>query len=344
MRNIFLLLLIFVLSNCSVNKTLDDYLTDLETERQAMGTVSVFKDGEQVYNKSIGFANIELNKKANEATLYRIGSITKTFTATIILQLIEEKKLFLDTRLVDYFPKLDYADQMTIADLLYHRSGLYNITSSPDFEVWISEPRNRQEMLAKIYASANVFEPNARMEYSNTNYILLAFIAEDIEQQSFGEILRARIINPLKLERTYFGKDLAVFQNEALCYYPAHNEWHPITLHTNLTGTMGAGGITSTAKEISIFYHALFTGALISEDMLQQMTTLKNGMGMGISVDRRKRRLVYGHDGRMDGFRSVAAYFPEEGLSISYTFNASTLPNTKTLFQLLAAYLYTSAE
>lgn len=143
------------------------------------------------------------------------------------------------------------------------------------------------------------------------------------------------------MENTFFGKDLDLSQNEAMCYYPENEEWHPITFHTNLTGTMGAGGLTSTAKEINIFYDALFTKQLFSKETLDQMTTPKNGMGMGISVDRRRGYQVFGHDGRIDGFRSVAAYFPEEKLSIACTFNASKVSSSKTLFQLLDAYLYT---
>lgn len=201
--------------------------------------------------------------------------------------------------------------------------------------------QERAEMLAKIYENISIFEPDTKMEYSNTNYILLAFIAEDIDRQSFAEILKNRIVEPLRLEHTFFGKDLDLSKNEAMCYYPGNEEWHPINFHTNLTGTMGAGGITSTAKEVSIFYNALFTGKLLSNKVLEQMTTPKKEMGMGISVDRRKGLRVYGHDGRIDGFRSVAAYFPEEKLSITCTFNASQLSSSKTLFQLLEAYFYT---
>lgn len=320
---------------------MDDYLSQLESEKKAMGTVSVFKDGEQIYNKSIGFANLEEDKKANEVTLYRIGSISKTFTAAIILQLVEEGKLSLETKLGDYYPKIDQADQITIANLLYHRSGLYNITRSADFEVWISEPRSRAAMLDRIYENANVFEPNAKTEYSNTNYILLSYIAEDIDNQNFAEILKNRIFNPLDLEHTFFGKELDLSKNEAMCYYPENKEWHPITFHTNLTGTMGAGGLTSTAKDINTFYNALFMGELISKEILEQMTTPKDAMGMGISVDRRRGLDVYGHDGRIDGFRSVAAYFPEEKLSIACTFNAAQVSSSKTLFQLMNAYFYT---
>ncbi|MEN0047566.1 MAG: serine hydrolase domain-containing protein [Bacteroidota bacterium] len=345
MKKLLILLISFYsLSNCSINKNLDDYLGELENEKKAMGTVSIFKDGEQIYNKSIGLANMEESKKANEATLYRIGSISKTFTAAIILQLVEEGKLPLETKLKDYFPKVDQADQITIADLLYHRSGLYNITRSADFEVWISEPRSRTEILDKIYENTSIFESDTKMEYSNTNYILLAFIAEDIDNQNFAEILKNRIVDPLGLEHTFFGKDLDLSKNEAMCYYPENEMWHPITFHTNLTGTMGAGGITSTAKDVNTFYNALFTGELISEEILEQMTTPKGGMGMGISVDRRRGLVVYGHDGRIDGFRSVAAYFPEEKLSIACTFNASQVSSSKTLFQLLDAYFYTVKE
>lgn len=129
-----------------------------------------------------------------------------------------------------------------------------------------------------------------------------------------------------------------------MCYYPEGGKWHPITFHTNLIGTMGAGGIISNAKDISVFYNALFTGKLLPEKMLKKMTAPKEKMGMGIAVDNFNGMTVYGHDGAIDGFRSAIAHFPALKLTISFTFNASSGSSTQKLIQLFKAYLKTEQE
>jgi len=335
---------IAALQSCGVNKTLDSYLMELETEQKATGTVSIFKDEQEVYNKSIGFADVENKEKNNESSLYAIGSISKTFTAVIILQLVEENKLSLDTKLSNFFPKMDNASKISIENLLQHRSGLFNITNEEGFEVWVSEKRTRAEVLSKIYQHKVLFEVNTQTAYSNTNFILLSYIAEDIENQGFADILQRRISDEIGLKNTFFGNDLEDAKSRVKCYYPENEEWYPITLFTNLDNPMGAGGVTSTAHDVSKFYQALFAGKLLSNEILEQMTTPKKEVGMGIFIRKRKGWDVYVHDGAIDGFRSIAAYFPKENLSIAYTFNASKLSRTEVLFDLLGAYFYTKKK
>lgn len=343
MKNKFLIIIVVVCSflSCEKNQNLDDYLASLEKETKAMGTVSVFKEGKEFYTKSIGYSNINLNKKNNSETKYRIGSISKTYTATIILQLVDEGKLSLNTKLKDYFPAIHNSENITISDMLYHRSGIFNITTDKNFEVWISEPRDRAEVIAEIKKHQSLFAPDSKTEYSNSNYILLAYIAEDVDKETFAGIIQSRIVEQIGVSKTAFGKDIDFSNNEAMCYYPENNKWHPITFHTNLLGTMGAGGITATAKEVSVFYNALFTGKLLSEKSLQLMITPKDEMGMGISVSDFNGLTVYGHDGAIDGFRSMAAYVPELKLTISFTFNASSGSSSQRLIQIFKSYQYT---
>ncbi len=323
------------INTTDLNKLFDNY----ELNNKAMGTISIFKNGEEVYNRSIGLALLEHNKKANELTKYRIGSITKTFTATIILQLINEGKLILNKVLSNYFPQIPNANKITIENLLYHRSGLYNITNEKDFSVWINKPRNRKEMLKKIENHTPVFNPDEKTAYSNTNYILLSYIAEELEGEKFPEILERRIVKPLKLKRTLVGKDINTNKNEAFSYYFEENKWKPITLTTNLKGPIGAGAIVSTAKEVNVFYDNLFSGNIIPEKMLKGMLTVKGGMCMGASSFNYKGLTVYGHDGGIDGFRSMAIHIPEKNLSLAFTFNGANLTSIRgVLISILDAY------
>ncbi|QKX06188.1 beta-lactamase family protein [Aquimarina sp. TRL1] len=342
MKKIFLFVLAFAHSySYTQNQNLDSLLSNYEKENNTMGAVSILKDGKEFFSKAIGYSSIELDKKNNAETKFRIGSISKTFTATIILQLVDEGKLSLDNSLNKYFSEIPNSERITIADMLYHRSGIYNITTEKNFEVWISKPRNRKEILTKIKEYKSSFDPNSKTQYSNSNYVLLAYIAEDIDKQTFGEIIQKRIVNKLNLKNTSFGKDIDLSKNEAMCYYLENSIWYPIAFHTNLTGTMGAGGIISNATDVSIFYNALFTGKLLSDESLQLMTTPKEGMGMGISVDNFNGITVYGHDGAIDGFRSMAVYIPKFKSTIALTLNASYGPTGKKLIPIVQLYLKT---
>ncbi|MBJ2174020.1 beta-lactamase family protein [Aureibaculum sp. A20] len=317
---------------------LDSLFSNIEENKIGMGTVSIFKDGKEVYQKSIGFSNINSKSKANALTKYRIGSITKTFTATIIMQLIDEEKLNLNSNLSTYFPEIENAEIITIENLLYHRSGLHNVTNEKDFQLWISKPRTRNEMLEKFIKNGVDFEPNEKTAYSNTNYILLSYIAEDIDNKSFSEILDTRISKPIKLNKTIYGKDIIPSENEAVSYYQENSAWKPITLETDLAGPMGAGAIVSTPRELNVFYDNLFSGKLVSRVALEQMKSVKENMGMGLSKLVFKGLEVYGHDGGIDGFRSMAAYIPSKNVSIAFSFNAASTSTTPILIAILETY------
>lgn len=161
----FLLLIFFTytLFNCEKKQTLDGLLLEMETQKEAMGTVSIFKNGNEVYNKSFGFKNIEKKLKANKETRYWIGSISKMYTATIIIQLIDEGKINYNTLLSVYFPNIPNAEKITIKHMLLHRSGLFNITNNPKFEIWIAEPRKRDEMIERIRAYKPQLEPGEKL-------------------------------------------------------------------------------------------------------------------------------------------------------------------------------------
>lgn len=343
MKKQFIYCLAFLCSFLTYSQTfdsqkIDSLLNSLDTENMAMGTVSIFKEGKEIYQKSIGFKNLNNSTKANELTKYRIASVSKAFTATIILQLAEEGKLKLTDYVSKYFPKVPNSNSITIENLLYHRSGLYDLTNEKGFELWISKPRKRKEILEKIIQNGTVFQPNDKAAYSNTNYVLLSYIAEEVDKKRFAKIFKERIVKPLNLKRTQFGGDINLKKNEASSYYWENSKWNPITIETNLTGPMGAGGIISTAKEVNIFYNSLFSGQLISSEFLQQMITSKENMGMGLHINNYKGLKLYAHAGAMDGFRSMAVIIPEKGLSACLTFNATKIAVPELLINILETY------
>jgi len=132
---VWLLLLFCVRLNAQEidKEKMDSLFTLIESKGKGMGSISLFQDGNEVYHNSFGYADIENNIEATEMTKYRIGSVSKIFTATIIMQLVDEKKLSLETTIDQYFPNLPNVNKITIEQLLRHRSGLHNFTDDEDY-------------------------------------------------------------------------------------------------------------------------------------------------------------------------------------------------------------------
>lgn len=317
-------------------KKLDTFFNLIASSNKGMGSISFFQDSEEIYQKTIGFSNIKNQIKANKRTKYRIGSITKTFTATMIMQLIDEGKLSLKTKLATFFPEVTNASNITIESLLRHRSGLYDVTNQDDFANWMEKPQTKEQMLYRIIKNGINFNVDEHREYSNTNYILLSYILEKIERNTFDEILRSRILEPCDLKDTYFGGKIKTENNQAFSY-SMESEWKLAT-ETDMSVPMGAGGIISTPTDLNLFYDHLFNGTLVSDKSRNAMTDIIDGWGIGLSKFPFPNKLVYGHPGNIDGFSSITVYFPEERLGVTYITNAEDLPLRNIFFTALNAY------
>ncbi|SHN15920.1 CubicO group peptidase, beta-lactamase class C family [Cyclobacterium lianum] len=315
---------------------MDSLFSLIEENQKGMGSLSIFRDGEEVYQRAFGYADVQGNIKATPDTKYRIGSISKLFTATLILKLIDEGKLRLETPLAEFFPSLKNAEKITVEHLLRHRSGIFNITSAPDYQDWMEEPKSRKEMLDIIASHDTTFEPDTKAAYSNTNYILLAFIVEEIEKTAFSEVLKDRITEPLGLENTYYGGKIQSENKEAHSYQPGA-PWKKAT-ETDMSIPGGAGAIVSTPTDLNTFFHALFSDELLSENSFRQMTRIVDNFGMGLFQIPFYDKTALGHNGGIDGFQSNAAYFPEEKVAIAYTSNGVILPINDILIGALSIY------
>ena len=328
----------FTEAQTNTTKNLDNLFDNLESENKAMGTISIFKNGSEIYQKNIGFSNLKNKTTADKFTKYRIGSITKIFTTTIILQQIDEGKLTLNTLLKDYFPAIQNAGKITIEDLLRHESGLANITEDKDIGTWITQPQTREKMIARFVKNGIQFEPKEKSKYSNTNFIILSYISEILDKKSFSEILKSRIVTPLNLKRTEFGNPIVPKNNEALAYYFEKNKWNLIDMQTHMSAPMGAGAIVSTSSELNIFFSNLFSQKLTSAASLKKFLNIKKEQGLGIMQLNFKGLKIYGHDGGIDGFQSFALYIPEKKTSMAFTFNGLNTLIMPTVISILDTY------
>jgi D-alanyl-D-alanine carboxypeptidase len=311
----------------SVNKSkLDSLLNILAEKNKAMGSLTISKNGTVLYTNTIGYRFISDNEKmlSTDITKYRIGSVTKMFTATMIFQMIDEGKIKLTTSLGTYFPELPNAKKITIANLLNHRSGLHNITEHPDYVIWMTQPKTQAEMLAIIAQDTADFQPNEKTSYSNTNYIVLGYIIEKISDQSYSEALKKRITSKIGLSNTYFGSNSNIDKNESFSYQFIYKwEQQP---ETNMSVPGGAGGIVSTPTDLAKFIEALFSLKLVSQNSLAQMKIITDGEGMGMEAMPFNSRKGYGFEGAIDGFVTNLAYFQEDSLAVAYCTNGQIYP------------------
>ncbi len=293
----------------------------LEEHDRFFGSVAVSRAGEIIYSKAIGYADIATNISNTSETKFRIGSITKTFTATLIMKAVEMGEISLDDTIEKYFPSVQNANKITVRHLLNHRSGINNFTDRSFFS-WHNKPITPSALLDTIVNKGIGFEPDAKYAYSNSNYVLLTFVLENIFEKSYAQILEQHIVKPLGLENTSYGGVINPTQNEARSYR-MKTEW-ALTAEEDMSIPLGAGGIISTPTDLCHFAAALFNGKLVTPNSLEQMRPVGDasyGFGLeGVPIDGRNG---LGHPGAIDAFNSTFAYFEESDLSFAISCNGS---------------------
>ena len=306
---------------------LDNYLNDLETYNKFMGSIAVSRDGEWIYTKSVGYCDAENKTKASEKSKYRVGSISKTFTAVLILKAVEENKIELNEPLSNYFPTIENATTITIDQLLYHRSGIHSVTDDEDYLEWNTQPKSEQELIDKMVKGGSEFEPDSKFEYSNSNYILLSFILQNVYDKTYAELLDEKITAPLGLKDTYYGSKINPSENE--CYsYSFSSKWEKES-ETDMSVPMGAGAVVSTASDLNKFAQALFLGKIISNESVEQMIGLKDNFGRGVFPIPFEDNEGFGHTGAIDGFASMFVYFPETNVCLTMLSNGTNYNNNE---------------
>ena len=340
MKKILLPALLIVSTTLSAQEfdrqKMDSLFNRIVSSDRGMGSISIFQDGSEKYQRTFGWASIEDSVKADRQTTYRIGSISKTFTAAIIMGLIEEDRLRLETTLADFYPEVKNSEKITIEQMLKHRSGIFNFTSATDYQSWMEQPITREDLVKKIVANGSAFQPGEKAEYSNANYVLLSLIAERIEDKPFEQIVQKTLGEPCSLENTYYGKAISVKDNEAKSYRKL-GDWQ-IATETDMSVPLGAGALVANPTDLNRFLHCLFNHEIVSEETLETMMEIEDGYGMGMFQIPFYEKKGYGHTGGIDGFQSNATYFPQEKVSIAYTSNGVVMPVNDILIGALSIY------
>jgi CubicO group peptidase (beta-lactamase class C family) len=347
---IFLLLLVFIgkIVSCQELNTikLDELFNSLEKRDEAMGSIVISKKGKILYQRTIGnrFVSNDTTIPADIKTNYRIWSITKTYTATMILQMIEEGKLSLKTTLNKFFPLIPNAETITIQDMLNHKSGIHDFTqndSNKDWDTNINEPMTKEFMASNIAQYLPDFQPNQGFRYSNSNYLLLGYIIEKVDENLYETSLTNRITSKIGMTNTYFGVEaLDSIENKALSYR-FNKHWETVD-EGEFSGLIpaGAGGIVSTTSDMALFIEALFNGQLISKRSLNEMIPKKDefyGFGM-MQTSFQETINGYGHTGGSIASESSLFYYPKDSLTIAYATNGIVIKKENILNNVLKIY------
>jgi len=227
---------------------------------------------------------------ANPKALFKIGSISKLYVAVATAKLVNDKRLSLDKTLADYFPELvgriENAEKITLRLMVQHRSGIPNLTATPNF--WEDPPKSNKEALELVLDLPANFEPGEDYEYSNTNYLLISELIDKVVGYSHFQYIREEILIPLKLNNTFGSLSEVDIDDVMSGYYVGFES----DIKTNDYGLNGYGSMVATVQDVGIFLRALNNGSLFDEGEQAIYSSI----------------YVYEHGGLLPGYQSLAEY------------------------------------
>ena len=250
-----------------------------------MGTVLVARGDEVLLSEGYGSANLEWNIKNAPSTKFRLGSITKQFTAAAILKLAEQGKLAVDDTVKTHWSGAPAAwDAITIRHLLTHTSGVPNLTSFPDMQTWKLQQSTPLKTIGYFRDKPLDFAPGERMSYSNSGYIVLGYLVERVSGQDYAQFLRDSIFEPLGMKDTGYDLHATILPNRASGYTMTTSGLRNAP-YIDMTVPFGAGALYSTTEDLLRWTQGLFGGRVLSAASLEAMTTPPlNNYAFGVSA------------------------------------------------------------
>ena len=295
--------------------------------------ILVAKDGQVVFRRAYGLACLEHGVPATPETKYRIGSVTKQFTAAAILKLQEEGKLGVQDKLSRFVPDFPRGDEVTVRHLLTHTSGIHSYTNKPDFLSVATVAVQPEELIRSFKDDRFDFDPGQKWLYNNSGYFLLGYIIEKVSGLSYADYLRKTFFEPLGMKNTGVHNSRDVIAGEA-CGYAWENDRVSKAPNWDMSRAGGAGALYSTVDDLHLWNEALFGGKVLSrasfEAAMAPVVTAEDagaskdeGYGYGFGVGRWRGLRTISHGGGLHGFQSNLLRFPEERFTVALVINSS---------------------
>jgi CubicO group peptidase (beta-lactamase class C family) len=282
-----------------------------------MGSVLVARGNEVLLDKGYGSANLEWNIPNSPTTKFRLGSLTKQFTAASILLLEERGKLKTSDLVKTLMPDAPPAwDKITIYNLLTHTSGIPNFTGFPDYASQEPFPTTPEKLVARFRDKPLDFQPGEKWSYSNSGYILLGYLIEKASGENYEKFVRENIFEPLGMKDSGVDSNSAIIVRRAAGYTPRKDG--PVNAgFINMTVPFSAGALYSTTEDLRRWEQGLFGGKLLTAASLAKMTTpFKNDYACGLGVRTVNGHKVIDHGGGIEGFNTYLAYYPDDKVTV----------------------------
>jgi D-alanyl-D-alanine carboxypeptidase len=315
--------------------------------------VAVVKDGKPVLVKSYGSANLEQHVPVADTSVFRIGSVTKQFTAVALLLLAEEGKVSLQDKLSKYYPNFPRANDITLDEMLHHTSGIFNYTSEPNFAVDGMIHRSTEEMVEFIgkLPKTQDFEPGTSWSYSNSAYFILGGVVEKASGEPLAKVFKTRLFAPLGMTHSAFDDETEIVDGRATGYSGSAPGKFTNAPFISMSIPGGAGSIRSTATDLAKWNTALYGGKVLKPASLAAMLTpgkLSNGENSGTAMvkmmaaagapaAKQSAKHEYGyalflseveghkkidHGGGIYGFSAALSEFPDDKITVVVLSNA----------------------
>ncbi|MFD6512981.1 serine hydrolase domain-containing protein [Rhodococcus sp. NPDC060176] len=337
------------LVGCSTLQRAVEIQSDLDglTRSGVVGSIATLDDGTTTAVMTSGVPNRTNGDSIGKNDRVRIGSVTKTFTASLVLQLVAEGKVDLDAPIEQYLPGQIHGsgtdgNAITVRQLLQHRSGLPEFAGEPGADEWIAANEDRtltpSAALAIALGKPAQFVPGTSFVYTNTNYIVLGMLVESVTGRSYADELQSRILDPLHLGDTYLPpageRDI---RGDHLTGYQDLGGGLTDVSRTEPSIPWSAGAMVSTGTDLNVFWRALLDGQVVPAAQLAAMTTEQVaateaeglGYGMGVSVTELPCGVTYtGHSGGIYGYYTLSGATPDRAFTVTLTSTPKDQPDT----------------
>jgi CubicO group peptidase (beta-lactamase class C family) len=324
-QTVYFIFIMVLLIGCKMNNEdiIDKIFIDYNNPKVPGAAVMVIENGDKVFIKGYGLANLEKDIGVSAETNFRLASVTKQFTAMSILMLIDRGKLSFETTLKNIFPNFpDYGNNITIKNLLQHTSGLIDYEDLIDDTVTV-QVKDKDVLAMIMKTDSTYFTPGSRHKYSNTGYALLALTIEKISGIPFRDFLRNNIFTPLEMNNTVaFEKNINEVEFRAYGYTIQENEVK-FTDQSVTSAVLGDGGIYSSLNDLYKWDQALYTDKLINKKYLDESWTMgKTNAGVefpygyGWRLEKYNDSKVVYHTGSTRGFRNIIYRIPDKKFTV----------------------------
>ena len=330
-----LIAIIFKAPSQEFPQKIDSLLLSYAKINRFNGTVLVYKKGKVILEKGYGYQDIK-NKIPNTAnTIFQVGSITKQFTATVVLKLAEENKLTLQDKLTKYFPDYPRGNEITIEHLVSHTSGIYEYFRNPLYHQSKAEkPLTKEDRMDFFKDKPMDFNPGTSFSYCNSGYELLGLIIEIITRKPYEQVVKEMILKPLKMINSGFDFIGLKSSLKAKPYSLFSKDKNTESIPWDSTATYAAGSLYSNAKDMYLWHQGLLKNKIIKKSSLEKAyTPVLSGYGYAWWIDSLYTKRIVSHGGNVEGFTSHFIRVPEDDVCIvllnnTYNHEIETIGNS----------------